>query len=199
MRQRELGVRLRQLRHDLGLTVEDVARRVALFRDQDQPDRDRRATAESSRRTRSVPHLPRDRLPDGSGRPYGSRPTGEGTRLVDAVRRPRHCPIHRLGARSHRHYYFGFSMYWVPPLLQTEDYARAIISGIAPKIDPKIRDERIEALLLAASSCWSRRSHPDIEYYLTRPYCTAKSAAQKLCLHSSTKLSCASRRNKRPL
>lgn len=41
----------------------------------------------------------------------------------------------------------SFSMYYVPPLLQTSDYARAIIKSIARKIDPKILDQRVEARL----------------------------------------------------
>src|SRR5579885_3385702 len=39
----------------------------------------------------------------------------------------------------------SFSMYYVPALLQTADYARAIIKGIARRMDPSIVDERVEA------------------------------------------------------
>ncbi len=39
----------------------------------------------------------------------------------------------------------SYSMYYVPGLLQTADYARAIIRGIARKMDPRIVDERVEA------------------------------------------------------
>jgi hypothetical protein len=38
-----------------------------------------------------------------------------------------------------------FAMYFLPGLLQTEDYARAIIKGIVPKIAPAILDQRVEA------------------------------------------------------
>jgi hypothetical protein len=40
-----------------------------------------------------------------------------------------------------------YSMYWVPGLLQTAGYARAIIKAIAPGIQPKVHQERIEARL----------------------------------------------------
>jgi transcriptional regulator with XRE-family HTH domain len=40
-----------------------------------------------------------------------------------------------------------FTMYYVPALLQTEDYARAIITAIAPKMDPRIHQQRVEARL----------------------------------------------------
>jgi hypothetical protein len=37
-----------------------------------------------------------------------------------------------------------FAMYFLPGLLQTEDYARAIIKGVVPKIAPAILDQRVE-------------------------------------------------------
>jgi len=40
-----------------------------------------------------------------------------------------------------------YSMYYMPALLQTADYARAIIKTIARKIDPKIHEQRVEARL----------------------------------------------------
>jgi hypothetical protein len=38
-------------------------------------------------------------------------------------------------------------MYYVPALLQTAGYARAIIKAIAPKMDPEILQQRIDARL----------------------------------------------------
>lgn len=40
-----------------------------------------------------------------------------------------------------------YSMYYVPALLQTEEYARAIIKAIAPKMDPAVLQQRVEARL----------------------------------------------------
>jgi len=37
-----------------------------------------------------------------------------------------------------------YSMYYMPALLQTEEYARTIIKAIAPKIDPAIHQQRVE-------------------------------------------------------
>ena len=42
----------------------------------------------------------------------------------------------------------NFGMYYVPALLQTEDYARAIIKGIAPKIEEDILGQRVEARMM---------------------------------------------------
>src|SRR5260370_17171590 len=39
-------------------------------------------------------------------------------------------------------------MYFVPALLQTEDYAREIIKGIAPKIEGDILGQRVEARMI---------------------------------------------------
>jgi Domain of unknown function (DUF5753)/Helix-turn-helix domain len=38
-----------------------------------------------------------------------------------------------------------FSAWWFPALLQTADYARAVIKGIARKIDSRVINERVEA------------------------------------------------------
>jgi hypothetical protein len=38
----------------------------------------------------------------------------------------------------------AFSMYFVPALLQTEAYAREMIRAIAPKMDQKVREQRLE-------------------------------------------------------
>jgi len=39
-------------------------------------------------------------------------------------------------------------MYFVPALLQTEDYAREMIKGIAPKIEPDVLAQRVEARMM---------------------------------------------------
>lgn len=39
----------------------------------------------------------------------------------------------------------SYSMYYVPALAQTEDYAKAIIKGVAPKISPDVHQQRVEA------------------------------------------------------
>jgi hypothetical protein len=39
----------------------------------------------------------------------------------------------------------SYTTYYVPALLQTEEYTRAVIKSIAPKIDPEIFEQRVEA------------------------------------------------------
>ena len=41
-----------------------------------------------------------------------------------------------------------FGMYFVPALIQTEDYAREIIKGIAPKIEEDTLSQRVEARMM---------------------------------------------------
>ena len=41
----------------------------------------------------------------------------------------------------------AYAMYYMPALLQTEEYARAIIKGIAPEISPDVLQQRVEARL----------------------------------------------------
>jgi hypothetical protein len=41
----------------------------------------------------------------------------------------------------------AYSMYFVPAVLQTSDYARVTIRGIERKMDPAVLDQRVEASL----------------------------------------------------
>jgi transcriptional regulator with XRE-family HTH domain len=141
VRQRELGRRLRELRNQHGLTVEDVAEKLLCS-----------ATKVS-------------RLETGARRP-SLRDVRDLCRLYD-VDEPAAAELMSLarGAREHGWWtkyedldldpYIGleqdataitcFSMYYMPGLLQTVDYARAIIWAIAPKMDPEIHRQRVEA------------------------------------------------------
>jgi hypothetical protein len=38
----------------------------------------------------------------------------------------------------------SFGMYFLPPLLQSEDYARALVKGINPKMSEKVLDQRVK-------------------------------------------------------
>jgi transcriptional regulator with XRE-family HTH domain len=143
VRQRELAMRLRALRTSLGLTVDDVAEQV-LF-----------STTKISRiETASRPVVLRD-VRD-LCRIYGVSEE-ETAELMDLARQAREpgwwaqyddlnlgpYPGLEQGATALTH----FSMYFVHGLLQTEDYARAIIKAVNPKINQKVLDDRVEARL----------------------------------------------------
>lgn len=143
VRERELGARLRHLRNGLGLTIEEVAAQL-------------RCSAATMRRIES-----------------GARRTSLGDIrrlcLIYGVSDQEAAELADLSRQAHEpswwtHYedlrlspYIGlehnatsiavFTMYWVPALMQTEAYARAVIKGIARKIEPIILQSRIEARL----------------------------------------------------
>jgi transcriptional regulator with XRE-family HTH domain len=143
VRQRQLGARLRQLRTGLGRTVEDVAGELLCH-----------ATKISRLETGTRPASLRD-VRD-LCRIYGVSEQ-ETQALMDLARQAREpgwwtqyedlnlSPY--IGFEQDATSITAFSMYWVPALLQTPDYARAIITGIARKIDPAILQQRLEVRL----------------------------------------------------
>jgi transcriptional regulator with XRE-family HTH domain len=141
VRQRELGLRLRKIRTDLGLTVDEVA--VKLMCSAAKVSR-----LETGAR-RPVPRDIRDLCQlynlDGAAT----------VELMDLTRKAREqgwwARYEDLGLYP----YIGFeqeataistySLYWLPGLLQTEDYARAIIRAIAPRTAPDVVEDRVQA------------------------------------------------------
>ncbi len=144
VRQRELGQRLRELRHGLGLTVEDVAGQLLC-------SATKISRIETGTRRASLRDV-RDLC-----RIYGVTDEAAAAGLMDLARQAREpgwwtqyddlrlSPY--IGLEQDATAITSFSMYWIPALLQTENYARAIIRGIAPKIDPKIFEQRVEVRL----------------------------------------------------
>jgi transcriptional regulator with XRE-family HTH domain len=142
LRQRELGLRLRQLRLARRLTVEDVAAQLECS-----------ATKISRLETASRRAIPRD-VRD-LCQIYGVTDQAEVTELIDLARQGTQrgwwtqysdlqlSPL--IGLEQEAVAITSFSLYYVPALLQIPDYAHAIIKGIAQRMDPRIVDERVEA------------------------------------------------------
>jgi transcriptional regulator with XRE-family HTH domain len=144
VRQRELGIRLRELRTGLGLTVEQVGAEMLC-------SATKISRLETGARRASLRDV-RDLC-----RVYG---VSDPTSLMDLARQAREpgwwSRFDDLGSRIHP--YIGleqeaasitsYSMYYVPPLLQTADYARAVIRGIERKMDNRVLSNRVEARLL---------------------------------------------------
>jgi transcriptional regulator with XRE-family HTH domain len=141
VRQRELGKRLRELRNQHHMTVEEVAGSLLCS-----------ATKVSRLETGARRPNPRDvrdlcRL-YGVDEPTttelmslarGAREPGWWTKYEDLDLDP------YIGLEQDATAITCFSMYYMPGLLQTVDYARAIIRAIAPKMDPEIHRQRVEA------------------------------------------------------
>jgi transcriptional regulator with XRE-family HTH domain len=140
-RQRELGTRLRSLRNGRGLTVEEVAARLLC------------STTKISR------------LETGARRPslrdvrdlcglyeVDEATSAEFMKLAQDARQPAWWTGYEdlnlnplIGLEQEAETITGYSMNWVPGLLQTEAYARGIIKIIAPKMDAHIVSQRVEA------------------------------------------------------
>lgn len=141
IRQRELGVRLRNLRNSQGLTVEAVADKLLC-------SATKISRAETGARRPSLRDV-RDLCAL-----YNVSPE-ETDQLMQLAREARQqgwwtqyddLQIPQLiGLEQEATVITCFAMFYVPALLQTEDYATAIIKGIAPRIDPDILRQRVEA------------------------------------------------------
>jgi transcriptional regulator with XRE-family HTH domain len=144
VRQRELGMRLRELRNGLGLTVEEVAEQLLCS-----------ATKISRLETGTRRASLRD-VRDLCGI-YGVTDQAEADELMRLASRAREPgwwtkydePILSpyIGLEQEAVAITSFSMYVVPALLQTSDYARAIIKGIERRMDSDVLDQRVEARL----------------------------------------------------
>jgi transcriptional regulator with XRE-family HTH domain len=143
LRQRELGTRLRQLRTRLGLTVEKVG-------DELMCSATKISRIETGHRRPSLRDV-RDlcKLYDVS-----DSDTDELMDLARMAREPgwwsQYSDLNLdpyIGLEQDASFITCFSSYYVPALLQTEAYARAIIKAIARKIDPEIHEQRVEVRL----------------------------------------------------
>jgi transcriptional regulator with XRE-family HTH domain len=144
MRQRELGRRLRDLRARHNLTVEDVAESLLCS-----------ATKISRLETGARPPSLRD-VRDLCN--LYQVDTATSAELMSLARGAREQTWWTQYADLKLDPYLGFEQdavaitsyttYVFPALLQTEDYARTVITTIAPKMDPEIFQQRVEVRML---------------------------------------------------
>ena len=143
IRQRELGIRLRELRDAAGLSVEEVGAELECS-----------ASKISRMETGSRRANPRD-VRDLCAI-YGLTDQAQVDDLMDLARLAREpgwwsqyddvlSPY--IGLEQEAVVISAFSMYHVPALLQTGDYARVTIRGIERRMDPAVLDQRLEARL----------------------------------------------------
>jgi transcriptional regulator with XRE-family HTH domain len=143
VRQRELGLRLRKLRTDLGLTVEDVAERLLC------------STAKISRlETGARPPILRDVRDLCALYKVEDPATADLMELTKEARKQgwwTQYEDHKLspyiGLEQEAVAITAYSMYFVHALAQTVDYAQAIIRAIAPNMDPEIHRQRVDVRL----------------------------------------------------
>lgn len=143
VRQRELGIRLRELRKSSDLTVEDVAERLLCS-----------ATKISRAETGARRPTLRDVRDLCALYEVSSDETAELMELAREARKPgwwaRYDNNAKVGVafiemEQAASSITSFEMYFLPALLQTEDYAKALIRGVFPKISSDILGQRVEA------------------------------------------------------
>jgi transcriptional regulator with XRE-family HTH domain len=140
VRQRELGIRLRELRTALGMTIEEVAERLLC-----SPTKISRAETGTRRASlRDVRDLCQlygvgdADMTELMALAREAREQGWWTEYSDLKLEP------YIGLEESAAAITAYSMYFVPALLQTEAYAREMIIAIAPKMDQKVCDQRLE-------------------------------------------------------
>jgi transcriptional regulator with XRE-family HTH domain len=142
LHQRELGIRLRSLRVERGLSIEEVAERLL-----STPSRMRQLEAAASLPTETD-------LAD--LRMLFKLDDAAADHLTELARESsqqgwwadyQDLGVPYIGLEQHASSITTYTMQYFPALLQTGRYARAIIKAIAPQIEPKILEERVEARL----------------------------------------------------
>jgi transcriptional regulator with XRE-family HTH domain len=143
VRQRELGKRLRELRNQHALTVEDVAEKLlcSATKISRLETGARRPSLRDVRDLCSLYDVGESTSTELMSLARGAREPGWWTQYEDLNLDP------LIGLEQEAAAITCYSMYYLPALLQTESYARAIIKIIAPKIDPAIHEQRVEARL----------------------------------------------------
>jgi transcriptional regulator with XRE-family HTH domain len=158
MAQWQLGVRLRSLREGRGVAAEEVAERLLwpLTRLRELESGVRRPTADDLTELSLLFKVDEATSEELSALAEQAQAQGWWSQYED-------LGLPYIGLEEHASRITAYAAYYFPALLQKADYARAVISGIAPRMAPEIVRQRIEARL--------RRQHvidrPDmLEYHV---------------------------------
>jgi len=143
VRQRELGKRLRDLRNQHELTVEDVAEKLlcSATKISRLETGARRPSLRDVRDLCALYGVDESTSVDLMSLARRAREQGWWTQYEDLKLDP------LIGLEQEATAITCYSMYYMPALLQTSDYARAIIRAIAPKMEPQVLEQRVEARL----------------------------------------------------
>ena len=140
MRQRELGRRLGELRNHNGLTVEDVAEKLlcSTTKISHLETGARRPSPRDVRDLCDVYQVDESTKVELMSLTQGAREQVWWTQYEDLNLDP------YLGLEEAATAITSYTTYYLPALLQTEEYTRAVIETIAPKMDPDIFRQRVE-------------------------------------------------------
>jgi transcriptional regulator with XRE-family HTH domain len=140
VRQRELAKRLRDMRSRSGLTAEDVAEKLLCSATEiiGLEAGERTPSLEEIRDLCVVYRVEGATLADLAALASEAQTRGWWIKYEDINLNP------YLGLEQTAAEITSYTMYYVPALLQTENYARAIIKAIAPKMQAGMHQQRIE-------------------------------------------------------
>jgi transcriptional regulator with XRE-family HTH domain len=144
IRQRELGKRLRDLRNQHGLTVEEVAEKLlcSATKISRLETGARRPSLRDVRDLCSLYDVADEISAELMELARGAREQGWWTKYDDLNLDP------LIGLEQAASAITCYSMFYIPALLQTESYAREIIRAVAPKMDPYVYQQRVEVRVL---------------------------------------------------
>jgi transcriptional regulator with XRE-family HTH domain len=142
-RQRELGARLRGLRNEHNLTVEDVAEKLlcSATKISRLETGARRPSLRDVRDLCGIYEVDASTSAELMSLAKEARAAGWWTQYDDLNLDP------LIGLEDAATTITCYSMFYMPGLLQTEEYAQGIISIVAPKMDPHVVQQRVEARL----------------------------------------------------
>jgi transcriptional regulator with XRE-family HTH domain len=144
VRQRELGTRLRELRKELNLTVEDVAENLlcSATKISRLETGARRPSLRDVRDLCSLYNVDEQTSAEFMTLARGAREQRWWTRYDDDLRLEPY-----IGLEQDAVAITSYSMYYIPPLLQTEEYARTLVKTIFPETGPDIHQQHVETRL----------------------------------------------------
>ena len=156
VRQRELGKRLRELRTQHELTVEDVAEKLLCS-----------ATKISRLETGARRPNPRDVRDLCTLYGVDELTSAELMNLAREARKQEWWTQFSdlnldtyLGLEQDATAITNYTMYYIPALLQTEEYTRTIIRAIAPKMNPEIYHERVKVRMRRQKRVLEKENRP---------------------------------------
>jgi transcriptional regulator with XRE-family HTH domain len=140
VRQRELGKRLRDLRLEHGLTVEEVAAEImcSATKISRLETGTRRPSLRDVKDLCALYKVDKSTADEFMTIAREAREQEWWTQFEDLNLDP------YLGLEEVASAITSYTMYYIPALLQIEDYTRVIIETIAPRMDPKILQQRVE-------------------------------------------------------
>jgi transcriptional regulator with XRE-family HTH domain len=156
LRQRELGRRLRELRSQHGLTVEAVAEELlcSATKISRLETAVRRPSLRDVRDLCALYGVDQSTADDLMNIARGAREQVWWTQYRDLGLDT------LLGLEQDAAAITSYTMYYVPALLQTEEYTRLIIKAIAPKMDSEIYGRRVEVRMRRQKSVLGKEGRP---------------------------------------